>query len=73
MAANALNQLAKGAVGLGAGISLLQSAMYDVDGGHRAVMFDRISGVKVRTPSPAREACKNVLLTKGPACLQRGR
>lgn len=46
MAVNALNNLAKAAVGIGAGASLLQSAMYNVDGGFRAVMFDRIRGVQ---------------------------
>ena len=47
MAAQALNNLAKAAVGLGAGVSLFQSSIYDVDGGYRAVMFDRIRGVQV--------------------------
>ena len=37
-------------VGIGAGISLAQASMYNVDGGHRVVMFDRLFGVsrKVR-------------------------
>lgn len=30
------------------GVSLLQSSMYDVEGGKRAVIFDRISGVQSR-------------------------
>jgi len=47
MAANALNNLAKAAVGIGAGASLLQASMYNVDGGFRAVMFDRLRGVQV--------------------------
>lgn len=46
MAANALNNLAKAAVGIGAGASLLQASMYDVDGGSRAVIFNRLSGVQ---------------------------
>merc|ERR1740127_179710 len=46
MAANALNNLAKAAVGLGAGVSLFQSSIYNVDGGSRAVMFDRLRGVQ---------------------------
>ncbi|KAL1524175.1 hypothetical protein AB1Y20_019084 [Prymnesium parvum] len=45
-AANALNNLARAAVGLGAGVSLFQSSVYNVDGGFRAVMFDRIRGVQ---------------------------
>ena len=54
MAASALNNLAKGAVGLGASISLLQASIYDVDGGFRAVMFDRLRGVQVCSPTPRR-------------------
>ena len=50
MAANALNNIAKGAVGLGAGASLLQASMFNVDGGYRAIMFDRLRGVQVRMP-----------------------
>lgn len=46
MAANALNNLAKAAVGIGAGVSLFQSSIYNVDGGYRAVMFDRLRGVQ---------------------------
>jgi len=41
-----LNTIAKGAIGLGAGISLFQSSIYNVDGGFRAVMFDRLRGVQ---------------------------
>ena len=46
MAAQALNNLAKAAVGIGAGASLFQASMYNVDGGSRAVMFNRLSGVQ---------------------------
>ena len=45
MAANALNNVAKAAVGLGASASLLQASMYNVDGGYRAIMFDRLRGI----------------------------
>jgi len=45
-AANALNNLARAAVGIGAGASLLQASLYNVDGGFRAVMFDRLRGVQ---------------------------
>ena len=50
MAANALNNLAKGAIGIGAGVSLFQASIYNVDGGYRAVMFNRLSGVQVCAP-----------------------
>ena len=51
-AANALNNLARAAVGIGAGVSLFQSSIYNVDGGFRAVMFDRLRGVQVHaTPT----------------------
>jgi hypothetical protein len=33
-------------VPLAIGVALLQSSLYDVPGGFRAVMFDRFSGVK---------------------------
>merc|ERR1719247_2012749 len=35
-----------GAIGIGAGVSLFQSSIYNVDGGFRAVMFDRLRGVQ---------------------------
>ncbi|CAG79135.1 band 7 family-domain-containing protein [Yarrowia lipolytica] len=34
------------AIPVGVGITLMQSAMYDVRGGYRAVIFDRLAGVK---------------------------
>jgi len=43
-AAQALMNIAKWSVALGIGGSVLQSSMYDVDGGERAVLFDLISG-----------------------------
>ncbi len=46
MAQQALNGLARAAVGIGAGASLFQASVYNVDGGFRAVMFDRLSGVQ---------------------------
>jgi prohibitin 1 len=45
--AGALNNLARAAIGIGAGVSLFQASIYDVDGGYRAVMFDRLRGVQV--------------------------
>ena len=45
-AANALNNIARGAVGLGAAASFLQASMYNVDGGYRAIMFDRLNGIQ---------------------------
>ncbi|KAK5579512.1 hypothetical protein RB653_009196 [Dictyostelium firmibasis] len=41
-----LNRLIPAALTIGTGISLAQSSMYTVDGGQRAVIFDRIGGVK---------------------------
>jgi len=46
MSAAILNTIAKGAIGIGAGVSLFQAAIYNVDGGYRAVMFDRLRGVQ---------------------------
>ncbi|POS86387.1 prohibitin [Erysiphe pulchra] len=44
--ANLLQTLSKYAVPLGVGASLVQASIYDVKGGTRAVIFDRLSGVK---------------------------
>ncbi|TKA81096.1 Prohibitin-1 [Cryomyces minteri] len=44
--ANALGALYKWAVPAAIGISVFQSSIYDVKGGTRAVIFDRLSGVK---------------------------
>jgi prohibitin 1 len=41
-----LEKIGVTAVFLGAGASLLDYSMYDVPGGHRAVIFDRFQGVK---------------------------
>lgn len=46
MAAQILNTIARGAVVLGAGASAFQMSIYNVDGGFRAVIFDRIFGVQ---------------------------
>lgn len=46
MAAQGLNSLYKYAVPAAIGVSLASNAMYDVRGGTRAVIFDRLSGVK---------------------------
>ncbi|XP_072979778.1 prohibitin-3, mitochondrial-like [Typha angustifolia] len=40
-----LTNIAKAAVGLGVSASLLSSSLYTVDGGQRAVIFDRFRGV----------------------------
>ncbi|CAG8592971.1 10643_t:CDS:2 [Paraglomus occultum] len=47
-----LEKIAKVAIPIGAGISLFQYSIYDVQGGHRAVIFDRLKGVK---PNPVGE------------------
>ncbi|KFY86557.1 hypothetical protein V500_07557 [Pseudogymnoascus sp. VKM F-4518 (FW-2643)] len=44
--AQALNALYKLAVPLAVGVSLAQASIYDVKGGSRAVIFDRLAGVK---------------------------
>ncbi|ERT01776.1 prohibitin subunit PHB1 [Sporothrix schenckii 1099-18] len=44
--ANALGFIYKISIPAVAGIAVLQSSMYDVRGGSRAVIFDRLSGVK---------------------------
>ncbi|KAG0223672.1 Prohibitin-1, subunit of the prohibitin complex (Phb1p-Phb2p) [Actinomortierella wolfii] len=50
--AQILNAAIKFAIPIGAGISFLQYSMYDVQGGFRAVIFDRLEGVK---PNPVGE------------------
>jgi len=44
-----LNNVAKWAAGLGLAGSIAQSALYTVDGGERAVIFDRLQGVLQET------------------------
>jgi len=44
--ANALSAVYKWAVPAALGYTLIQSSIYDVKGGTRAVIFDRLSGVK---------------------------
>lgn len=44
--ANTLNLVYRWAVPAAIGFSLAQQAIYDVKGGTRAVIFDRLSGVK---------------------------
>jgi len=45
MAAQLLNRLGQLGVGLALGGAVVNNALFNVDGGHRAVMFDRFSGV----------------------------
>src|SRR6201996_7037 len=45
-APNVLNAISRWAIPVFIGASLAQSALYDVKGGSRAVIFDRLSGVK---------------------------
>jgi prohibitin 1 len=40
-----LNNVARAAFGLGAAATILNSSLYTVDGGQRAVLFDRFRGV----------------------------
>ncbi|MCJ1250794.1 Prohibitin-1, subunit of the prohibitin complex (Phb1p-Phb2p) [Trapelia coarctata] len=44
--ANALSAVSRYAIPLAAGFALAQASIYDVKGGSRAVIFDRLSGVK---------------------------
>jgi prohibitin 1 len=44
-----LEKIAKWAIPVAATFSLVQTSMYDVDGGYRAVIFDRLQGVKKET------------------------
>jgi len=46
MAAQLLNRLGQLGVGLAVGGAVVNSALFNVDGGHRAVIFDRFQGVK---------------------------
>lgn len=46
MAANGLNFVYRTAIPAAIGFGILQSSLYDVKGGSRAVIFDRLSGVK---------------------------
>ena len=45
MAAQIFNKIGQLGVGLALAGGVVQSALYNVDGGHRAVMFDRFRGV----------------------------
>ncbi|KAF9585285.1 Prohibitin-1, subunit of the prohibitin complex (Phb1p-Phb2p) [Lunasporangiospora selenospora] len=47
-----LSTISKVAIPVGAAVSFLQYSMYDVQGGFRAVIFDRLEGVK---PAPVGE------------------
>lgn len=46
MAARLLNNVGRLGIGLAVAGGVMNSALYNVDGGHRAVIFDRFSGVK---------------------------
>ena len=45
-APNVLNTISRWAIPVGAAFAFGQAAMYDVKGGTRAVIFDRLAGVK---------------------------
>nr|QKY15293.1 putative prohibitin (PHB) [Polytomella parva] len=45
LAINVLNKVIRYAVGLGVTVSALQTSLYNVDGGERAIIFDRFRGV----------------------------
>ena len=46
MAAQLFNRLGQLGLGLAVGGAVVNNALYNVDGGHRAVIFDRFTGVK---------------------------
>ncbi|KAH9501883.1 prohibitin 1 [Dermatophagoides farinae] len=46
MAAQILNSLGRLGIGLAIGASVLNTSLYNVDGGSRAVIFDRFAGIK---------------------------
>jgi prohibitin 1 len=46
MMANPLGMVYKYAIPVAVGVSLVQASMYDVKGGTRAVIFDRLTGVQ---------------------------
>jgi prohibitin 1 len=46
MAGQIFNRIGQIGIGLAVAGSVLQSALYNVDGGHRAVIFDRFQGVR---------------------------
>ena len=51
-AASAADKLARWALPAAVGLSLVQASMYDVQGGRRAVIFDRLQGIR---PDPVGE------------------
>ncbi|OAO15468.1 prohibitin, partial [Blastocystis sp. ATCC 50177/Nand II] len=48
-AARMLTKVAKWSIGIGAGLYVFNACIYDVDGGERAVIFDRFRGVLPKT------------------------
>ncbi|KAJ1928547.1 Prohibitin-1, subunit of the prohibitin complex (Phb1p-Phb2p), partial [Linderina macrospora] len=46
MSARTIQRLTNAAIAIGLGAGIAQSSLYDVKGGHRAVIFDRLQGVK---------------------------
>lgn len=57
--ARVITRLARASLALGFGASLLDAAMFTVDGGHKAVLFDRFQGVLDET---AGEVCGFLVL-----------
>ena len=46
MTAQLFNRLGQLGIGLAVAGGVVQSALFNVDGGHRAVIFDRFQGIK---------------------------
>jgi len=56
-----LGFISKMAIPAAAGVALFQASIYDVKGGNRAVIFDRLSGVK-------ETVCNNLLSCRRSCC-----
>lgn len=68
-----VNGLSRLAVPLVIGAGLVQASIYDVPGGHRAVIFDRFSGVRDQVSTASRSdsiACCCLLVTSVPCSVR---
>lgn len=55
--AKALGRLAQFSFAIGVGVTAAQSSLYVVNGGQRAVVFNRLSGVEDRVRGEVSEIC----------------
>ncbi len=49
---NAAKQIAQGIIGIGIAGAAIQTSVYDVDGGERAVVYDRVRGILPKVKEP---------------------